>query len=293
MLLDAVPDAMLMVDRDGVVLVANPIAEKLFGYFGADFVGRTVESLMPERSRQRHLSHRASFVGDPHARPMGEGLELVAQRSNGSEVPVDISLSPLVTEQGTYILVSIRDVTDRRRAAEALRKSEHEYRALFENANDSIMVFELDSEKILDANPKACATYGFTHDELVGMSLKTLTQDVARGEEGLRTLLQTGSCRDYHTVHFRKDGTAMNIIANSALLERNGRKVVLSIDRDDTERIKAQAERERLIAEFDGCSRQRQNPDWPPAHLLFLQEDPGRRRKMDRIGALRAQPYRG
>ncbi len=98
------------------------------------------------------------------------------------------------------------------------------------------MIFELENETILDVNPKACETYGFTRDELVGMSLKKLTRNVARGEEGLQRLLQTGSCRDYETVHIRKDGTEMNILANSALIERDGRKVVLSIDRDDTER---------------------------------------------------------
>ncbi|HME36131.1 MAG TPA: PAS domain-containing protein [Candidatus Sulfotelmatobacter sp.] len=249
-LLDAAPDAMLIVNGDGEIVIANPTAERLFGYSAAEFEGRAVESLIPGRLREQHELHRANYMSHPQARPMGAALELLAQRSDGTEVPVDISLSPLNTDHGAFVLLAIRDVTGRRRTEEGLRKSEREYRALFENANDSIMIFELESETILDANPKACEIYGFTRDEFIGMSLKSLTVDVPRGEEGLRQLLQTGSCRDYHTVHIRKDGTPMSIVANSALLERNGRKVVLSIDRDDTERIRAQAEREQLIEEL-------------------------------------------
>lgn len=255
-LLDAAPDAMLIVNGDGEIVIANPTAERLFGYSAAEFEGRAVESLIPGRLREQHELHRANYMSHPQARPMGAALELLAQRSDGSEVPVDISLSPLRTDHGDFVLLAIRDVTGRRRTEEGLRKSEREYRALFENANDSIMIFELESETILDANPKACEIYGFTRGEFIGMSLKSLTLDVPRGEEGLRMLLQTGSCRDYHTVHIRKDGTPMNIVANSALLERNGRKVVLSIDRDDTERIRAQAERERLIEELTNALAQ-------------------------------------
>jgi PAS domain S-box-containing protein len=249
-LLDAAPDAMLVVNRDGEIVLANPPAERLFGQLKGELIARSVESLLPERFRQRYKIHRETFLSDPRARSMGVGLELFVQRIDGSEVPVDISLSPLTTQHGILTLVAIRDETERRRVEDALRKSEREYRTLFENANDSIMVFELEDEIILDVNPKACETYGFTRDELVGMSLKTLTRDVSRGEEGLRRLLQTGVCHNYETVHLRKDGSAMNIVANSALIERDGRKVVLSIDRDDTERLRAQAERERLIAEL-------------------------------------------
>src|SRR5271169_3382986 len=99
MLLDAAPDAMLVVNRDGEIVIANPTAERLFGYSRAKFTGRSVESLMPERFRQRHKLNRATFGSDPQSRPMGIGLELFALRSDGHEVPVDISLSPLTTER--------------------------------------------------------------------------------------------------------------------------------------------------------------------------------------------------
>ncbi len=119
-LLDAAPDAMLVVNREGEVIVANPAAERLFGLFGDEITGRIVESLLPEQFRTQHKLDRAVFTSDPRARPMGAGLELFALRSDGSEVPVDISLSPLSVEGETYTLVAIRDVTERRRAQEAL-----------------------------------------------------------------------------------------------------------------------------------------------------------------------------
>jgi len=91
-LLDAAPDAMLVVNREGEIIVANPAAERLFGRFGDEFTGRIVESLLPERFREQHKLDRAIFASDPRARPMGAGLELFALRSDASEVPVDISL---------------------------------------------------------------------------------------------------------------------------------------------------------------------------------------------------------
>jgi PAS domain S-box-containing protein len=114
-LLDAAPDAMLVVNREGEVVVANPAAERLFGFFGDEFTGRIVESLLPERFRKQHKLDRAIFVSDPRARPMGADLELFALRSDGCEVPVDIGLSPLTVDGETYTLVAIRDVTEGRK----------------------------------------------------------------------------------------------------------------------------------------------------------------------------------
>src|SRR5271167_162547 len=114
-LLDGAPDAMLVVNRAGEIVVANLQAEKLFVYGREELIGRSVESLIPPRLRAEHPQHRGNFFGAPRVRPMGVGLELFALRGDGTEVPVEISLSPLTNEAGTFVVSAIRDATDRRR----------------------------------------------------------------------------------------------------------------------------------------------------------------------------------
>jgi two-component system cell cycle sensor histidine kinase/response regulator CckA len=109
------------------------------------------------------------------------------------------------------------------------------YRVLFENANDAILIIEPDSEKILEANPKACSLYGFSYDQLVGMSLKTLTKDVARGERQLAVLMHQGKYDLFETIHFNSSGAELHILANSAVIDYNGRSAVFTINRDVTE----------------------------------------------------------
>jgi len=122
-LLEAIPDAMLVVDRAGEIVLANLQAEKLFGYDCDELIGRSVEALVPTRLRVGHLQHRVNFFGDLRVRPMGAGLELIALRRDGSEVPVEISLSPLTNQAGTFVFSTIRDTTDRR-PMEELKQAE-------------------------------------------------------------------------------------------------------------------------------------------------------------------------
>jgi two-component system sensor kinase FixL len=114
-LLEAAPDAMVIVDQAGKITLVNAQTEKLFGYSRAELLGQHIELLVPENLRTGHIAHRTNFAREPRTRPMGESLELTARRKDGTQFSVEISLSPIRTEGGLLVASSIRDVTVRKR----------------------------------------------------------------------------------------------------------------------------------------------------------------------------------
>ena len=121
-LLEAAPDAMVVVGAGGEMLLVNRQAERLFGYDREDLLGRPVEMLVPERFRAGHHAHRDTYARQAQARPMGTGLDLFGLRRDGSEFPTEISLSPVTTEQGRLVIAAIRDVTERKRGEQERRE---------------------------------------------------------------------------------------------------------------------------------------------------------------------------
>lgn len=119
-LLESAPDAILIVDHDGRIVLLNCMAESMLGYERSELMGKPVEILMPERFRNGHLPKRQAYFTDSHTRPMGSGLELFAQHKLGHEIPVEISLSPLQTDSGKLVTAVIRDITERQLARKAL-----------------------------------------------------------------------------------------------------------------------------------------------------------------------------
>lgn len=128
-IIDAMPTAVIMADQHGVIVLANPQAERLFGYAGGELLGESIDLLVPQKLRAQHRELRAQFALLPGARPMGAGRDLLGRRKDGSEFPVEIGLNPVRTDEGLFVLAAVADISEReqtkalRRAVEALERS--------------------------------------------------------------------------------------------------------------------------------------------------------------------------
>jgi len=159
---------MVIADREGRIVLANAQTERLFGYTSTELTGQSVEILVPESLRQKHLRHRADYQADPHTRPMGSGLELFGRRKNGSLFPVEISLSPFANPGEFLVIAAIRDITDRKAAQEALRLSEERFRLLVNEVKDYAIVMLDPDGRVRSWNEGAQEIMGYGGEEILG-----------------------------------------------------------------------------------------------------------------------------
>jgi len=143
-LLEAAPDAMVVINKAAEITLTNAQLERLLGYGMNELLGQKIEVLVPERLRPQHIFHRMSYLSEPAIRPMGAHLELYGRRKDGSEVPVEISLSPLDTDDDMFVCAAIRDITERKMMQEALRQSEERFRNSLRNS--PVVVFNHDRD---------------------------------------------------------------------------------------------------------------------------------------------------
>ena len=256
--LAAVPDAMVAVTPDGTILQVNRQTEELFGYPHSELIGQKIEVLVPERYRTNHTQFRGQFAASPQIRRMGAGLDLYGRRGDGSEFPVEISLSPITTPNGPVVLSAIRDISHSKRTEAELRRLNQQleqrttqqigdYRrrlaALVDYSDDAIIGKDLDGI-ITSWNKGAERLYGYTPEEAIGQSI-TMLAPKERPDEipGILARIRRGERVDhFESIRVTKDGRRLNLaIAVSPILDALGNIVGASaIARDITAQKRAE-----------------------------------------------------
>jgi PAS domain S-box-containing protein len=230
-------DAYYVHDLSGQYISVNRAAEKLSGHSRAEIIGkRFSDFIAPEHLEivSKNLCRKLIDEGETKYE-----IEVVAK--DGRRVPVEVS-SHLIYENGVAVSVqgTARDITERKRAEEALRQSEREYRGLFENAHDAILIIDPECEIVLEVNQRACEVYGISRSQFIGMSLESISNDVERGRMLIKETLKCGTSHDFETIQRRGDGSEMSLHINASVVEYKGQTAIQSINRDITEQKRAE-----------------------------------------------------
>ncbi len=253
---DTASDAIVLITADSIIRSFNASAERIFGYEAKEAVGMPLTRIMPERFRDSHRAGLRRYLDTGEARLMGGMAELAGLRKDGTEFPLELSLSEMRRADETVFVGVIRDITTRKQAEEARRESEERFRQLFEHSVDALFVHDAQG-KIRDVNPEACRSTGYSRRELLSMRVSDLTDDLISPEERAERervggtiwrRIISGDPRARSAVHIgshkRKDGGVFPIEVRLGGVDYGGERMILASARDITDRERTE---QRLV----------------------------------------------
>jgi PAS domain S-box-containing protein len=256
-LLEAAPDAMVVVNQAGEIVLLNVQAEKQLGYRRDELIGQRVKNIIPEGFAERLIADGTRTAAEALAQQIGTGIELMARRKDGSEFPIEIMLSPLESAEGILVTAAIRDIT-RRKAQERVIQElnaelEQRHRKLFDNNPHPTWVYDRETLRFLAVNAAAVRKYGYSSDEFLAMTIK----DIRPPEDPPMFLGNVDSAGDGTETwrHRRKDKTVIDVEITSYALQFSARAAQVVVAVDVTQR-KRDEEEKRKFTESLAASNQ-------------------------------------
>ena len=260
----SISDSVSITDLDNKLIFVNDAFVKTYGYSREELIGKSMNLIRSPRNRPELYRE----INESTLRGGWQG-ELLNLTRDGIEFPIILSTSLVRDENGRqFAFVGVAtDITERKRLENAIRESERDYKGLFENAHDAIIIFRPEDETILDVNQSACNVYGFSRTEFIGTPLGVLTKNSQKGKEYISTLLEKEGSIRLESYHFQKDGTEMLLEINATIVDYKGQRAIMSINRDITERRRAEEALRQSESKFRAVA------ETTPAVIFIYQDE--------------------
>lgn len=286
-----VVDAIISIDERGIIATFNPAAEKIFGYAADEVIGRNVKLLMPEPDRGRHDSYISNYLRTGQAKIIGIGREVIGQRKNGAVFPMELAINEFRLGERRYFTGIVRDITERKRSEEELRRAEERMRSVVDHVVDGIITID-HRGNIESFNPAAEKLFGYGSDEMIGRNVKYLMPEPyhSQHDDYIHNYLSTGKARiigiGREVVGQRKDGSTFPMELAVSEFHIGRQRYFTGIVREITERKRLEQELRRSLDELRTADRQKneflamlghelRNPLAPMRNALQIVRMPG------------------